>query len=168
MYQIAVREEFQLFVARTLEGALKFVAKNVKGEMYCIKPIWNKDNIGKWPDGRKVVFVEDMKSGLIETLRNFDGGMALLFLHGRTDPDENLDDWGEDGPTLFCDWVHMTYLSSVNIGWGSEEAGPMDGSGKEDAIYFHKDLIAVREKGKTMYYGDFEVMSAKEARRVNL
>ena len=97
---------------------------------------------------------------LIETLKNFKGKLALRLTHGRNDPDESLDDWGFNGPILYFDWIHFTYNSSINIGYGSEETGPMQGD--SDELYFHNDMIAVNSAGVIEYFGDWEIVPADE------
>jgi hypothetical protein len=44
-------------------------------------------------------------------------GMYLELFHGRRDPDEALDDWGQDGPIFHCpEYVHTTYASDLKLG----------------------------------------------------
>lgn len=50
-------------------------------------------------------------------------GLYLALLHGRNDPDEEMDDWGSDGPLigpLRC--VHTTYALELKIEFVSKEA----------------------------------------------
>lgn len=60
-------------------------------------------------------------------LTNLDGhdeenaprGIYLQLLHGRDDPDEDMDDWGFSGPKIGpFDWAHFTYNNAPNLGWG--------------------------------------------------
>ena len=67
----------------------------------------------------------------------------IEFFHGRTFPDEELDDWGFNGPIIGpFPFFHMTYLTHVKLG-----------DGPEDSIEFVKDLI----KFKGSYYGDISI-----------
>jgi hypothetical protein len=81
-------------------------------------------------------------------------GMYLHLFHGRKSPDEQLDDWGADGPyfgPLSC--VHITYLSGINIVIGKQSTGPMLGA--LDPLHFVEDLLYY----DGMYYGDWELIS---------
>jgi hypothetical protein len=41
----------------------------------------------------------------------------LHLFHGRKTPDENLDDWGSDGPVIGpLRYVHITYMATVRLG----------------------------------------------------
>ena len=37
------------------------------------------------------------------------GPMKLHLFHGRKTPNEQLDDWGEEGPTIEVEAIHVTY-----------------------------------------------------------
>ncbi|ANH81668.1 hypothetical protein A8C56_12355 [Niabella ginsenosidivorans] len=70
--------------------------------------------------------------------------MYLHFFHGRKTIDEEMNDWGEDGPIIETDFVSWTY--------GSLKLHDKDG-----------DFIFVRETNGlipigNMYYGDFEIL----------
>lgn len=73
--------------------------------------------------------------------------MVYLYLfHGRRDPKENLDNWGENGPVLGpLDYVHTTYGSCVKWGYGQRE--------KEGHFTIVDDLLYY----DGMYYGDWSV-----------
>ena len=85
--------------------------------------------------------------------------LAIMLLHGRDSPEEKLDDWGYGGGFLFIDWIHITYLTHISVGFDGEETGP----GDTDLIYFTNDLLAVDNGEKVAYYGDWEIIPAKEA-----
>lgn len=85
-------------------------------------------------------------------------GMYLQLLHGRRHPDQQMDDWGPDGPCFGpLDWVHITYNTTIGIcGEGDNEGtGPM--LGINDPMYFVEDMIFY----EGMYYGDWEVVNHK-------
>src|SRR5688572_19930088 len=45
------------------------------------------------------------------------GPMFLQIFHGRRDPNQEMDDWGEQGPIFACpDYVHTTYASDIKLG----------------------------------------------------
>ena len=88
------------------------------------------------------------------------GNIQIHFFHGREDPEQDMDDWGEDGPTLYCQWIHFAYLSDICLGIeGDADHGPA----KEDGIFFHKDMIAIKQGEKTMYYGDWEIVVSQRS-----
>jgi hypothetical protein len=76
----------------------------------------------------------------------------LKLLHGRTDPNEQLEDWGFDGPVLGpFEAVHFTYTTHVRcFPKGS------DGDAEAIELCYHDDLLV--HDGK--YYGDFEIAAA--------
>lgn len=75
----------------------------------------------------------------------------LYLIHGRKDPQEDMQDWGFRGPTLgpFAA-IHVTYLSSLRC---------FKDDGSELEIKFHEDMI---EHGGC-FYGDFEITSDRPA-----
>jgi len=89
--------------------------------------------------------------------------LRLLILHGRKSPDENLDDWGPDGPTVYgIDAIHWTY-GNANVFFESEEAAEIAQrltgwetfDEKALSMRFHGDLLVVNG----MYYGDWEIQT---------
>jgi hypothetical protein len=78
------------------------------------------------------------------------GKLYLRLYHGRTHPDQEMDDWGCDGPTfgpLSC-YAH-TYCSTFRI---HAESGH-----HEIWLERHDDMI----RWDGCYYGDLEVFMAK-------
>jgi hypothetical protein len=74
----------------------------------------------------------------------------LYLTHGRTTPDEHLQDWGPDGPVFGpFDWVHTTYAADVRCG---EEIGEQGGELHivENCLYYDG-----------MYYGDWSVSAVE-------
>jgi len=41
--------------------------------------------------------------------------LSIKLYHGRKSPDENLNDWGTDGPLLRIGGFHATYLSTYRV-----------------------------------------------------
>ena len=70
--------------------------------------------------------------------------------HGRTFPEQELDDWGVDGPTLGpFDSVQVTYQSHIK----------MHGEGDFVELWWgHNDLI--HHQG--VWYGDVEILTKDE------
>lgn len=85
-------------------------------------------------------------------------GVYLHLFHGREDPEQDMDDWGEDGPIVGpFDWFHVTYKDELK--------GVIDG----DPYWFPhiapcEDMIYFRGK----WYGDWSIHDHAEARRLVL
>jgi len=77
--------------------------------------------------------------------------VALELFHGRSRPDQSLDDWGSQGPVFLVDYVHVTYLSEIKLGI-AEPAGDGD-------LHFVGDLVYYDGS----YYGDWSVFPAELA-----
>ncbi|NOT32991.1 MAG: hypothetical protein HOP12_02350 [Candidatus Eisenbacteria bacterium] len=74
--------------------------------------------------------------------------VALQLFHGRKDPTEDMDDWGEKGPVFLVDYVHVTYRSDLKLGIPSP-AGDGDLKFVDDLVFYD---------GR--YYGDWSVFPA--------
>lgn len=70
--------------------------------------------------------------------------MKLRLYHGRKDPEQDMEDWGTDGPTLEVEWVQYTYGSINRIGMPNGEIIDFNSLLKEDMIFW-----------EGVYYGDF-------------
>ena len=91
-------------------------------------------------------------------LKPTEPGMYLKLLHGRTVADEELDDWGPDGPWIGpLKWFHCTYLSDIGIGFaGGEELTSQSYSVEiPSPIYLYQEMIYY----DGMYYGSWELQS---------
>lgn len=74
----------------------------------------------------------------------------LELYHGRTSPDQDMDDWGSQGPTLGpFDEIHVTYCSHIRCMNGKEET----------VIPYVDDLLHYED----MYYGDWTVTATPDA-----
>lgn len=72
----------------------------------------------------------------------------LELIHGRKDPNQKLDDWGEDGPILGpFNWIHTTYANHIR-GFPVTEG---------DSIDFH--LVGDMLHYDGVFYGDWSVIS---------
>ena len=69
----------------------------------------------------------------------------LKLLHGRDDPDQDMNDWGFDGPMLgpFAA-VHFTYMCHIRC---------IALDGDELELEYHEDMLVYEGK----FYGDFEI-----------
>ena len=71
--------------------------------------------------------------------------MYLRLFHGRTDPQQDMDDWGSDGPVLGpYKFAHTTYMCHVKL-------GRLDGNC--DELNIHEDMLYY----DGCYYGDWSV-----------
>jgi hypothetical protein len=72
-------------------------------------------------------------------------GVYLYLFHGRRDPAEQMDDWGEMGPTLGpFQFVNSVAGSELSLGYDGEELKIVDG-----LVYYDG-----------MWFGDWSVFSA--------
>ncbi len=78
----------------------------------------------------------------------------IQLLHGRDDPNEDMKDWGFDGPTLgpFVA-VHFTYRQFIRCITDPAQELELE-------LEFHEDLLVFEDK----YYGDFEIVSETEVK----
>jgi len=75
--------------------------------------------------------------------------LYIRLFHGRTNPDQNMDDWGFDGPVLGpYKFVHTTYTSRIKL-------GRLDGNC--DELFIHEDMLYY----DGCYYGDWSVFCKK-------
>jgi len=83
-------------------------------------------------------------------------GVYLHLFHGRNSPDQDMDDWGFDGPTIGpLDYVHTTYGDNIKIRF----TYPIDASelGLEQEEMFNLVGDCFPFEGK--FYGDFSVFT---------
>jgi len=91
----------------------------------------------------------------------------MLLIHGRKNPDDEMNDWGFDGPVLEgVEYLVVTYNTHYRLGFRDAEAmkRAKDLTGWEEwdddqlLIQFHDDLVKTSGLGEdTHYYGDWEV-----------
>jgi len=79
-------------------------------------------------------------------------GLYLTMTHGRTDPEQQMDDWGTEGPSIGpLKWCHITYNASINLAFASGEiTEPML---QRDPLHFHDDMLYY----DGVYYGDWSL-----------
>jgi hypothetical protein len=81
-------------------------------------------------------------------------GMYLGLLHGRDNPNETMDGWGFDGPSLGpLSWVHTTYAATVRIHFlECADAKPYFGIADDEFELPLKDDLLVFDN---QYFGDW-------------
>lgn len=89
-------------------------------------------------------------------------GMYLALFHGRESPDEQMDDWGFNGPLIGpIIWCHTTYATDIKIAFVShdEEKKYFDTADHPDGhvIPIVDDLIFFAGS----YYGDWTVFNVE-------
>jgi hypothetical protein len=78
-------------------------------------------------------------------------GMYLTLHHGRLSKDEDMDDWGFDGPIIGpLQYLHVTYCSDIKYGTVDGEAAS---NGPSHVILLDEDLLGFDGK----LYGDWEL-----------
>lgn len=76
--------------------------------------------------------------------------LHLELFHGRENPRQEMDDWGEPGPIFECrDYVHTTYAQDIKLGGTEEQSGYLI-IGDGGLVYYDG-----------MWYGDWSVFSAE-------
>lgn len=87
--------------------------------------------------------------------------MKLYLFHGRATPDEELDDWGFDGPVLQgVDYVHSTY-GTLTVGFKEQHHADFAhhttgwdwSDGKVLEMRYRGDLVETKQG----FFGDFEI-----------
>jgi hypothetical protein len=76
----------------------------------------------------------------------------LKLMHGRDNPDQQMHDWGFDGPVLGpFEAAHFTYATHVRC-------FPKGSDGDTEALElcYHDDMLVYQGK----YYGDFEIAAS--------
>jgi hypothetical protein len=69
----------------------------------------------------------------------------IRLFHGRTDPDQNMDDWGSDGPVFGpYTYVHTTYTTLIRLGDSDSTCHELHV--RQDMLYYDG-----------VYYGDWTV-----------
>lgn len=99
----------------------------------------------------------------------------LQLFHGRDTVEEDMDDWGYEGPTLGpLEYCHVTYMSDVKYSMAKEQfaelfpetiaewkaSGVSNGDG--DFIDGHLKINSGLVEFQGKFYGDFSVFSAEE------
>jgi hypothetical protein len=73
-------------------------------------------------------------------------GVYLHLFHGRSSPDEELDDWGSDGPVIGpLNYVHITYACDVKFTCSYDVARQ-----------FFPEVVAAEEKRDAEYKAEFD------------
>ncbi len=86
--------------------------------------------------------------------------LAIKLFHGRQRPDEDLSDWGSDGPLLRIEYLHSVYFTTFRLGLHDHNEVWLEAwvHGKQDGVLvddlFHYD---------DMFYGDWNILSVPES-----
>lgn len=83
-------------------------------------------------------------------------GMYLGLLHGRDHPQQQMNDWGFNGPMIGpLQWVHTTYASAIRVAFESATDGLryFGEEEKEHELELSGDLLTFGGK----FYGDWTV-----------
>ena len=95
--------------------------------------------------------------------------MRLLLIHGRFDPDEQMEDWGFAGPDIEgVEALHVVYKQTFVLHFENAEAAAkahaLTGWPYFDAdaleLQFHDDMLTatcICADGPVMYFGDYEL-----------
>lgn len=87
-------------------------------------------------------------------------GVYLHLSHGRTSPDEQLNDWGFNGPTIGpLEYVHHTYAVHVRFYFRDLADAHRQGFVDTEGELYIVDGLLVHD-GK--YYGDWTVSDSPE------
>ncbi len=66
----------------------------------------------------------------------YEPGLFLRLYHGRKSPDEEMQQWGPDGPTFGpLKYVHAAYLSTMQIGFLDGKSWEKLGPGLEKQLF---------------------------------
>ena len=83
-------------------------------------------------------------------------GLYLGLFHGRHPPDQQMDDWGFNGPTIGpLKWCHTTYAAHIKIEF-ENASDAVEYFGIEEA-YIDMNLEGDMLTFGGMYYGDWTV-----------
>ncbi len=82
---------------------------------------------------------------------DWDAPLMVCLFHGRKHPDEDLPDWGFDGPIFLVHQVHNTYATTIRLSFDDE------GDEIGELLYF-EDLVYYDGS----FYGDWTILSSKE------
>ena len=81
--------------------------------------------------------------------------LYIRLFHGRCNPNQQMDDWGTDGPVFGpYEFAHTTYACSVKLG---------KQNGNCDELYIYEDMVYY----DGVYYGDWSIFDAKVFKKAN-
>ncbi|MBX3498123.1 MAG: hypothetical protein KF889_01665 [Alphaproteobacteria bacterium] len=101
--------------------------------------------------------------------------LRLMLIHGRHDPNEEMSDWGFNGPDIEgVEALHVTYQSTFVLHFVDKSAAQKAHAQTgwphfdDDALelQFHDDMLMtlpVACDGEMAFYGDWELQVCKEA-----
>lgn len=75
--------------------------------------------------------------------------LYIRLFHGRTDPNQDMDEWGSDGPVFGpYEFVHTTYTTIVRLGKPDSNC---------DELFMTDDMLYY----DGIYYGDWSVFNER-------
>jgi hypothetical protein len=89
--------------------------------------------------------------------------MQLHLYHGRKTPDEDMDDWGFDGPTLLgVEWMAVTYMSTFRVKFKTVEQAQAAQALTGWEYFADNDQLEIQQNGSLIaadgnYYGDWSL-----------
>lgn len=92
---------------------------------------------------------------------------TLRLYHGRHDPEEAMNDWGFEGPSINgIEYITVTYLHTIRVVFASSEAADkarkLTGWQVWDTdtlgILFKDDMVHTKKDGTDSYFGDFALI----------
>lgn len=73
----------------------------------------------------------------------------MRLFHGRTNPEQDMDDWGTDGPIFGpYEFAHTTYAWDIKLG---------KADGTCDELFVHDDMVYY----DGVYYGDWSIFDTQ-------
>ncbi len=90
--------------------------------------------------------------------------LYLKLFHGRDSPNQDMDDWGFEGPTIGpLSFVHTTYATDIKVCFANEETErkffPNNTLSYPDSVTFPVVEACIEFNGK--FYGDWSVTILK-------
>lgn len=80
--------------------------------------------------------------------------IAIRLFHGRKTVEEEMEDWGFDGPIIIVKSFYVTYFSTFRVELISgDNTEPIEIASTEGCFYY-----------KGNYYGDWQIMSYEDAK----
>lgn len=102
----------------------------------------------KYTEQHQISDAELVEKYAVRDIDELTGSKFILRLfHGRDIPEEELDDWGQEGPVFLIDTFHWTY--------GFPHAEIIDPRQENEMVYFSFRVVEDMILFNDVYYGDF-------------
>jgi len=87
--------------------------------------------------------------------------MNIHLFHGRNTLDEDMEDWGFDGPALKCEAVSFTYLTTITVHFSNQDdylkAKELTGWKEWGELVLEAELKDDMLVANGKYYGDWSI-----------